>query len=823
MNAPGASHGTDRYLWVPAPAAKGWIAALGAAGAIAIAYFLAARLGLALLSAPSDVAVFWPASGIAAGILIISGRRACLALAVGVIIGTVAANLMSDRSFWTSLFKGLCNAGEAVLVARLIEYWFGRPFAFDDLRRVLGFVAAACLGAAASALGGAATMSLLHTAAPYWDVWRAWFLADGVGIVMVAPLVIELGRVWRKLPSRAESIEGVGVLTLLALISLHAVTHPTGSWLSFDPDAVVLPLLLWLIARCQPIFGITGAFVESATVIYATTFGIGHFGDADVPVVERVNGAQVVITMVTLYTLVLVALFAQRSESEAQLAKKSAALARLHEISSRLWLRRDLRQALEEILVGAIELLGANMGIIRILEPTRGVLKIEAHRGFKQEFIDSFSEVSAVIDSPCGRTLRTGKRIVIADVEEDELFTPFRPRARSAGVRAVQSTPIMSLERAPLGTLTTHFQSVYKPAEQDLRLLDLYARQAADIIERHKADDALHQSEERLRERNAQLGLAARAARVGTFAYDVRTERTQVSEGYAAIHALPEGTTEITRSQWRTRLHPDDVERMRVFEREAFRERRSECNVEYRIVLSDGAVRWIESRTLISYESDGQPQRVVGVNIDVTARKQAEEHRKILNAELDHRVKNVLATVSAVVSHTQQRSSSIADFAVALDGRIGSMATTHELLSSTRWQGISLTELVRQELAPYATDNNTDINGPEIVLRPEAVQPIAMVLHELTTNAAKYGAFSSRTGRVLVQWRWLQNGSPDRLAIEWQEIDGPPVRTPNQDGYGMSIIRELIPFELGGAVELSFAPGGARCRLEIPGQWTNRQ
>src|SRR5215471_2406844 len=195
-----------------------WIVALGAAGGVAVAYYLAARLGLGLLSAPSDVAVFWPASGMAAGIFILSNRRVRPAIVVGVIVGTVAANLMSDRHVWTALFKGFCNAGEAVLVAWLIEHWFGRPFAFNDLRRVLAFVAAACLGAAASALGGAMTMTLFHTRAPFWEVWRAWFLSDGVGILMVAPLVIELGQVWRKLPSRARSIEGVGVLCLLTLI-----------------------------------------------------------------------------------------------------------------------------------------------------------------------------------------------------------------------------------------------------------------------------------------------------------------------------------------------------------------------------------------------------------------------------------------------------------------------------------------------------------------------------------------------------------------------------------------------------------------------------
>jgi two-component sensor histidine kinase len=129
-----------------------------------------------------------------------------------------------------------------------------------------------------------------------------------------------------------------------------------------------------------------------------------------------------------------------------------------------------------------------------------------------------------------------------------------------------------------------------------------------------------------------------------------------------------------------------------------------------------------------------------------TERKRAEEHQHALVAELDHRVKNALATVSSVVSHTRQGSRSVANFVEALDGRIRSIATTHELLSIGRWQGISLAALVRSELAPYATRHNTKINGPETLLKSEAGQAMAMVLHELATNAAKYGALSAKMG-----------------------------------------------------------------------------
>jgi chemotaxis family two-component system sensor kinase Cph1 len=170
----------------------------------------------------------------------------------------------------------------------------------------------------------------------------------------------------------------------------------------------------------------------------------------------------------------------------------------------------------------------------------------------------------------------------------------------------------------------------------------------------------------------------------------------------------------------------------------------------------------------------------------VTERKKAEERQRILLAELDHRVKNTLATVSSVVSQTAGGRTSVANFVKALDERRRSMATTHGLISFGRWRGISLAELVRQELAPYATGHNTAVNGPEVVLCPEAGQAMAMVLHELATNAAKYGAQSTKHGRVSIRWERQLNGHPLRLVLEWQEIGGPLVVAPKKPGFGTS-------------------------------------
>jgi two-component sensor histidine kinase len=129
-------------------------------------------------------------------------------------------------------------------------------------------------------------------------------------------------------------------------------------------------------------------------------------------------------------------------------------------------------------------------------------------------------------------------------------------------------------------------------------------------------------------------------------------------------------------------------------------------------------------------------------------------------------------------------------------------------------------ELVRRELAPYATSGNTEIDGPEVTLRAEAGQVIAMVLHELATNAAKYGALSTQDGRVSIRWRQQPNGHPrSYLVLEWREAGGPAVVASQDSGFGTRTIRDLIPYELGGAVDLSLAPEGVRCRMELPAGW----
>jgi signal transduction histidine kinase len=292
-----------------------WGGSIGLAVAVGIAYFLAARLSLALLTKPEGVAVFWPAAGVAAGVLIALGPRARWPVVAGTMAATIVANLFGDRNIWSAILFALCNAAEAVLAAWFIEQYFGLDFRLGRVRNVLGLVAAAILGTAVSAIGGTAGIKLFHSPdAPLLTTWLRWFASDGLGIITVAPLLIELASLSRDRLSRSEVIEGVLAVAALALVCGLAIFQRWQLLATVGPVALLFAPLLWLAARCRPVFAAAAAFIVSLSIVWTTTFGIGYFGNPGLSMAERVLAAQVSILIVTLGALVLAALFAEIRE-----------------------------------------------------------------------------------------------------------------------------------------------------------------------------------------------------------------------------------------------------------------------------------------------------------------------------------------------------------------------------------------------------------------------------------------------------------------------------------------------------------------------------
>jgi two-component sensor histidine kinase len=207
-------------------------------------------------------------------------------------------------------------------------------------------------------------------------------------------------------------------------------------------------------------------------------------------------------------------------------------------------------------------------------------------------------------------------------------------------------------------------------------------------------------------------------------------------------------------------------------------------------------------------------QRVFSILLrDVTEHKRQEAHARLLMRELEHRVHNVLARVEIVIERGAEGQSSLREYRQSLLARIQSMMHAHQLLRRLNWSGAAVTDLIADQLKPYATSHNNRIEGSEILLNPDATQAVSMVIHELTTNAVKYGALSVPEGHITVSWK----REPERgLVLRWSEQDGPEVKAPQREGYGTRLIRELLKFEFGGTVQHHFSPGGEICEISLP-------
>lgn len=264
---------------------------------------------------------------------------------------------------------------------------------------------------------------------------------------------------------------------------------------------------------------------------------------------------------------------------------------------------------------------------------------------------------------------------------------------------------------------------------------------------------------------------------------------------------------------WLQDIHPDDRERVRG---DWLGSVAAGCDYrsEYRLRRADGEYRNVVTRAVPVRRPDGAVREWIGTTTDVTETRAAEERETLLAREVDHRAKNLLAVVQSIVQLA--RADDVAAYRDAISGRIQSLARTHSLLASSRWEGASLERLVADELAPYAKSGHARLSGPALQLKPAAAQALALALHELATNAAKYGALSS-AGMVDVTWATvIAEDSPERLRLRWQEGGGPPVSPPLRRGFGSSVLKSSVERQLRGSVALHWAPEGLICDIDLP-------
>ena len=267
---------------------------------------------------------------------------------------------------------------------------------------------------------------------------------------------------------------------------------------------------------------------------------------------------------------------------------------------------------------------------------------------------------------------------------------------------------------------------------------------------------------------------------------------------------------------WLDAIHPEDRPAAMAAWTEAVRNRHV-YDVEYRIRNADGLYRWYNARG-VPVLDDGAVRKWVGVCIDIHDRKQADEHLRLMVHELNHRVKNNLATVQAIAAQTLRETKTFGEAKLDFTARLAALARAHDVLTRENWDGATLTELFDAVLEPHcgAGEARCALTGPALRVDSKTALALSMALHELGTNAAKYGAFSNAPGRVSVDWDLDTVSEGPRLKLQWREYDGPPVLPPTRRGFGSRLIERGLAAELRGDVRLRFEPEGVICTIDVP-------
>jgi PAS domain S-box-containing protein len=348
--------------------------------------------------------------------------------------------------------------------------------------------------------------------------------------------------------------------------------------------------------------------------------------------------------------------------------------------------------------------------------------------------------------------------------------------------------------------------------DDDLATLTEVTERSWAHIERARILEDLRESEMRYRG-------AVITGRIAAWETDMVTRtRIWTREGMELFGLdLPHGRGQVGGDQdefWRS-LHPDDKHMMAEFHRTA--DRQDTYPAEYRIIRPDGSMLWVSGRgRVIARGADGNALRVANIVMDITERKKAEEHVQLLMREVSHRSKNLLAVVQAIAGQTSRTVNTMEEFDTKFGQRLRGLAASHDLLVHEDWRGAVLADLIAQQMAPFVESGpRLTIDGPRIMLRAEAAQPIGLALHELATNAMKHGAWSVASGRVTVSWSYDGAGS---ARLSWVESDGPEVALPTRRGFGHVVVEGIVAQAVGGEVNLEFRPAGLSWSLSIPDQ-----
>jgi PAS domain S-box-containing protein len=446
------------------------------------------------------------------------------------------------------------------------------------------------------------------------------------------------------------------------------------------------------------------------------------------------------------------------------------------------------------------EYLGAaRVGFVEVDEPANRIVLSSDWTG-SEDIVSLTGRTAALSDLPKAALdyLRTGQVLAIADVDDLAKGSSDEDSALGSklGVKAVITVPL-AREGQLRALLFVHETQVRRWKRSEAAMARDVAERSWAAVERAVAEQSLRASEDHYRhavELNPQVSW--------TSLPDGQLNR--VSKRWSDWTGTP-GTGE----SWAGGLHPDDVQRTFDVWRHCVATGEP-YDIEHRVKFLDGRYRWARSRAFPRHDEQGNILLWYGTTEDIHDRKQAEERQRLLINELNHRVKNTLATVQAIAFQTLKGDVPLDEARARFEARLLALSRAHNMLTEQNWEGAQLRQVVTEATEHLAEPSRMDVEGEGLWLGSRAALALALALHELSTNAAKYGALSNEAGRVAIAW----HVEGDRLQLVWKEKDGPAVEPPSVRGFGSRLIERGLAADLGGTAHLSFEPDGLRCTIE---------
>jgi two-component sensor histidine kinase/PAS domain-containing protein len=432
--------------------------------------------------------------------------------------------------------------------------------------------------------------------------------------------------------------------------------------------------------------------------------------------------------------------------------------------------------------------------------PNAALLLIEEHGLWRKAGIGDAKA------SPClaDRLIKRPEPVLSGDAGQDATLHDAAP----PGVRFLACAPLIDPEGQVVGLLTVEDpapRAAVDPSDREA-LVDLAGLAMTQLLDGHKSASGFAHNLE-----SERLALAIGAASLGEFEWDRALDIYRISPRLAKIAHLPEGVIPAEDGQALfPYVHIDERAEIQR-DVDAQLRKRGRYEVEFRRNPDEnGRIQWNRAAGVMTLDEQGEPTRLIGVIQDITDRKQQDEQRESLLAELDHRIKNLLAVVQSVAAQSARKSSSLDVFLKTFAGRLKSMSSAHDLLSAARWRGATLARIAAAELGGLAP-TQTRWDGPELFLTPRAASALSLTLHELAVNAVKFGALSTETGKVEVVWRRAPEGG---FALEWLETGGPPATAPQKRGFGATLIEDVVGRELGGRARIEYRRGGVSALIQ---------